>query len=90
MHGIIGLQETLENTRLHRSGDTDPGINHFKLNLLSMCLGMQPANPEPHLTLGGKFDGIPHEVDQHLPQTINIASHMLRQGSIDIRDTLDS
>ena len=74
----VGLAKGIEYLRLRLLRNADTGIGDLEAQSLVA------DGPDPHDDFSGigEFDGIAHEVDQHLPQAGGIAAH--RAGHVEI------
>ena len=83
-HRGVGLFEGEEQAVALPIGNTNAGVGDSEVEhqfVTQQRLGM---HPDANLPVGGELDGVPHQVDQHLPEPGRVSQHPFGDPGVDV------
>ena len=86
----VDLREGVENQLVLVLRDADAGVRHGELERTCRTLRRARLNPDGDLALGGELDGVAHQIDDDLPQSVGIAPHELGYVAPQIAQQLEA
>ena len=86
----VGLRERLENLVVFLGADADSRVRDAELQGHGLGGRLVDDHARDHFALGRELDGIPHHVQQHLPQTSRIADQRVGHIGGDVIGQLDA
>ena len=79
----VGLREGLKQAFSRLRRDADPRVGDGEAQSHALALFAFPGDPHDHLAALGEFDGIAHQIEQHLLQAAGVADDLNGDAVVD-------
>ena len=82
--GTVGLCKWLKNFFLFFGGNADSSVADEEVQFGAVFGGRRGLDPDRNFSLLREFDGVSHEIDEHLPEPAGIPDEQVRRVFLDV------